>query len=446
MHQRGLLGAILSTYKAKSMGREALWTLQLQRLRRLLAHAKQDSPYYRNLYGSIDTACSSLTDLPPTNKVDLMSSFDYWLTDRSITHHAVERFMQNKDNIGRRMNHRYLVYTTSGSTGNPSLVLADKTTFHVSAAISALRGFARKSDLHTFMKRGKKTAGLYAADGFYLGSGSMRHQQLQMPWRKNQLIVNVLSPMEEIVDKLNAFQPAMLGSYPSMLELLLQEQLAGRLHISPVVIMPGGEYVREELRERLTEGFGAYVQIHYSCTEAGVIACACEHNHLHINEDWCIVEAVDAVNRPIPAGEQSCKALITNLANYTQPFIRYELNDRIILHDEKCACGSPFRWLEIEGRNDEILEFTNGVRIPPMALFALLKEIPEIKRYQIVQHAHDRLEVRLTAEDKAAAFSMAKHTLVKYLASKQTIADVYLSELEPQVHPKSGKFRAVYRQ
>ena len=232
----------------------------------------------------------------------------------------------------------------------------------------------------------------------------MKYNQKRMPWKKNQLAVDVLAPIDQIVKELNEFQPAMLGSYPSTLELLLEEQLSGRLNISPVLIMPGGEYLRDDLRESLSKAFNCHVQTSYSCTEAGVIACECQHGRLHINEDWCIVEAVDEDNQPVPAGTQSKKALITNLANFTQPFIRYELNDRISIHDEPCGCGNAFRWLEIEGRMDEILDLGNGIQIAPMALFALLKPIGEIKRYQIIQHENLKLEVRLSADDKQAAF------------------------------------------
>ncbi|WP_313129840.1 hypothetical protein [Anaerocolumna sp.] len=63
-----------------------------------------------------------------------------------------------------------------------------------------------------------------------------------------------------IVDELNAFQPAMLGGYPTILELLIDEQKCGRLRINPVIIMTGGEYLSNHLRERLSEVFQCYVQ------------------------------------------------------------------------------------------------------------------------------------------------------------------------------------------
>ena len=51
---------------------------------------------------------------------------------------------------------------------------------------------------------------------------------------------------------------------------------------------------------------------------------------------------------------RSEKVLITNLANYIQPFIRYELTDRVIVHNKPCRCGKTTHWLEIEGRYETL--------------------------------------------------------------------------------------------
>ena len=94
--------------------------------------------------------------------------------------------------------------------------------------------------------------GVFADGGFYLANSSIRARLLTMPWKKRQLgISSALYPTEKIVEQLNGFQPAMLGGYPSNLELLIDEQKSGRLHISPVIVMTGGEYLSDELRKRL---------------------------------------------------------------------------------------------------------------------------------------------------------------------------------------------------
>jgi phenylacetate-coenzyme A ligase PaaK-like adenylate-forming protein len=292
------------------------------------------------------------------------------------------------------------------------------------------------------MKHGKKTAGVFADYGFYLACGMSRYLQLKMPRQKTKITVDVNAPEEEIVRQLNEFRPAMLSGYPSNLALLADLK---ELDIHPDVVITGGELLTDEIRSKLERRFGCYVQTHYSCTEGGEIACECEEKHLHINEDWVIVEPVDSEYNPVPYGEMSDKVLLTNLSNTIQPFIRYELTDRVIVHNERCRCGRTTLWLEIEGRTDDILEFENGVRIAPMSLYKVLEEVKAIRRFQLVQRAPDRVELRLISEDPVEAFEQAKHDLQEFFGSRGLSVEIVRSEEPPQADKTSGKFKHIYR-
>ncbi|MBQ1320319.1 MAG: phenylacetate--CoA ligase family protein [Solobacterium sp.] len=436
-----LLGAMVKTYLGGKADREKIKQIQQNRLNRLVRYAKANSPYYRKLYEGVGDDFS-LEDLPPVSKPDMMANFDDVLTDRNITMHRVDTFTKDMENIGRMIDGRYLIFKTSGSTGNPAVVLYDKQNIDVSSAVAAFRTFARREDYRAFMKHGKKTAGVFADFGFYLACGMSRYLQLKMPRRKTKITVDVNAPEEEIIRQLNEFQPSMLSGYPSNLALLADCE---GLQIHPDVIITGGELLTDEIRKKLTERFGCYVQTHYSCTEAGEIACECSEGHLHINEDWVIVEPVDSDNRPVGCGQRSDKVLITNLSNCIQPLIRYELTDRIIVHDEKCRCGKMSRWLEIEGRTDDILNFGN-VQIAPMSLYKIMEEVRPIRRFQLVQRSLRRLELRIEAEDRTSAFHEAAHELRLFFESKGlSDIEVVLSDELPQADRISGKFKHVYK-
>lgn len=443
----GILKAIMltSSYKKKSTAEKD--ALRETRLQQLVSYTKANSPYFQKIYSDIGDKFT-LSDLPVTNKVDMMTHFDQWITDQSVHLSDLMKFMENLDNIGRSFRDQYHVYTTSGSTGNPAVVLYDKTGQNIMAAVALLRSYARREDMIAFIKRGGKSAGVYATGGFYLGNSTIRNRQLQNPRKKNQVtIVSILDPLPEIVAELNRFQPAMLGGYPTALALLAEEQKRGNLHIDPVIVMAGGEYLSDEVKALLQEAFGCYVQSGYSCTEAGMIACECRHGHYHLNEDWVLMEPVDADNKPVPNGARADKWLLTNLSNFLQPFIRYEITDRIIFHDEGCPCGNPAPWVEVEGRTDDILRFEGeqgDIRIVPLALYALLKEIHEIQRFQLILRSGNQVELRIQAEDKMASFAKAQSVLTNYLTKSGVQAEIYLSEALPQPHPKSGKFKHVY--
>lgn len=443
MNQISLLKAMYLTHKAEKMTTPKRMDLQQRRLQDLVSYVKENSPYYAELYKEVGETFL-LTDLPITNKVALMDHFDSWMTDRSITRKKVDSFMEDISNVGKKMDGKYLVYTTSGSTGNPCIVLYDETTINVSSAISVLRSFARKQDMKAFMKQGKKNVALFAEGGFYLASGSVKYNLQKMPWKKNVMkSFDVRKKAQDIVDMLNAYQPAMIGSYPTALELLAYEQESGNLHVNPVIIMTGGEHLSEEVRERLSKVFGCYVQTNYSCTEGGTVACECTEHHFHVNDDWMILESVDENNQPVPFGTQSAKVLLTNLANKVCPLIRFEITDRIVMHDKPCACGNNRPWLTIEGRTDDILTFDNGVKIPPLSLYTVLKDIHGIQRFQLIQLSGNELELRLIAEDQVQAFEEAKKAVTDYLLQNGTICEIYCSDKQPEANAKSGKFKHI---
>ncbi|MEE1219747.1 MAG: AMP-binding protein [Ruminococcus sp.] len=438
-----LLKAMYLTYKAEKLSTQERLNLQQKRLNNLVSYAKKNSPYYAELYKNIGETFT-LTDLPTTDKIALMKHFDHWMTDSGITKQKVDTFMSDISNVGKKLDGKYLVYTTSGSTGNPCIVLYDDSAINVSSAIGVLRSFARKQDMKDFIKQGKKNMALFAEGGFYLASGSIKYNLNKMPWKKNIMkSYDVRNKTQDIVDMLNEYQPTMIGSYPTALELLAYEQENGNLHINPVIIMTGGEHLREDVRQRLSKVFNCYVQTNYSCTEGGTVACECTEHHFHINDDWVILEAVDENNQPVPFGTQSSKVLLTNLANKICPLIRFEITDRIVMHNEPCACGNSRPWLTIEGRTDDILTFENGVKIAPLSLYAILKEIHGIQRFQLVQVSGNKLELRLIADNKEKLFEQAKKAVNEYLLQNGVTCEIYLSTELPQANAYSGKFKHI---
>lgn len=439
-----LISAMLKTYKANNLGRDKIKKLQQKRLKKLVKYAKENSPYFRELYKDIDVNCNfKLEDLPVTNKIEMMKHFDTYVTDRNVTMKRVEEYTSNIDNVGRMLDNKYLIFKTSGSTGNPATILYDKQNIDVASAVAAFRTFARKEDFKRFMKNGKRTAGVFANYGFYLACGMSRYLSLQMPKRNTKITIDVNAPEEQIIQELNNFKPSMLSGYPSNLAVLADFD---ELKIKPDVVITGGELLTDDVRQKLEAKFNCYVQTHYSCTEAGEIACECSNKHLHINEDWVIVEPVDKNNNPVGYGVRSDKVLITNLSNYIQPFIRYELTDRVIVHNENCGCGKNSCWIEVEGRTDDILEFENGVQIAPMSLYKLLQEVKEITRFQLVQKSKTSLELRIVSETREVAFERAKTALLEFLGSKGiSNIEIILSNKLPESNKVSGKFKHVYK-
>lgn len=97
-----------------------------------------------------------------------------------------------------------------------------------------------------------------------------------------------------------------MTSYPSALDVLAAEQLAGRLQIHPLMVELGGESAGAARRNRIAEAFGDDV-VHdsYSASECLVLAFDCAEGWLQVNADWVILEPVEADYSPTPRGRRS---------------------------------------------------------------------------------------------------------------------------------------------
>jgi phenylacetate-CoA ligase len=108
-----------------------------------------------------------------------------------------------------------------------------------------------------------------------------------------------------------------------------------------------------------------------------------------VNADWALLEVVDENNKPVPDGETGAKVLVTNLANYTQPIIRYEVGDRITMATEPCGCGSNMPLIDhVEGRDSDVFEIKTekGTKSLQPTIFELaLGRMLDVREYQLIQ-------------------------------------------------------------
>jgi hypothetical protein len=76
-------------------------------------------------------------------------------------------------------------------------------------------------------------------------------------------------PVPDLVRKLNDWQPEMFAGYPTILRVLAEEQLAGRLRVHPHFVMSGSEVLTDEPRRRVEAAWGQVLFEAYGTTESG---------------------------------------------------------------------------------------------------------------------------------------------------------------------------------
>src|SRR5690242_273577 len=119
---------------------EEMLQLQRARLRKLLHHVRRHSPFYRSRLRGIDLDACDLTDLPTLTKAEMMAHFDELVTDRRISRAGIEAFLANPGNLGKYYLGRYAVCHTSGSQGQPALVVQTRQNLMRGFAVQFARG------------------------------------------------------------------------------------------------------------------------------------------------------------------------------------------------------------------------------------------------------------------------------------------------------------------
>jgi len=76
---------LIDTRRAKREGPAGIAQRQRARLAEMVAFARSNSPYYRELYRDLPAHVEDPTLLLVTDKKKLMARFDDWVTDREVT-------------------------------------------------------------------------------------------------------------------------------------------------------------------------------------------------------------------------------------------------------------------------------------------------------------------------------------------------------------------------
>jgi phenylacetate-CoA ligase len=437
----------------RAAGMEAVDAARRRRFNALVRFARSQSPFYRDAYRGLSEHDPEPGELPVVTKAGLMARFDDWVTDREIHLPAVEAFIADRDHIGERYLDRYVVWKSSGSTGEPGIYVQDADALTAFDALMAVHldplRFAARHGWNLAAHGGR--AALVAATGDHFASiASWRRVCRSSPWIAARGF-SIMEPLPRLVAALNDYQPALLASYPTMLSLLAEEQEAGRLKIDPVRLWSGGECLAAEAGAAIERAFGCPLTNEYGASECMSIGFGCREGWLHVNADWVLLEPVDRDYAPTPPGEASHTVLLSNLANRVQPIIRYDLGDSVVVNPESCACGNPLPALHVEGRRDDVLSLrsANGtvVRLPPLALTTIVEEAAHVHRFQIVQTGADRLMLRLEScpdDVRGAIWHAAAPALRQYLRD-QSLSNVHvgLDKRVPLSDHRSGKLREV---
>jgi len=395
-------------------GIDELRALQLERLKKTLAHAYANSPVYKAKFdaaGVHPQDCQSLADLakfPFTTKQDLRDNYPFGM------------FAVPREQVSR-------VHASSGTTGKPTVVgytQKDIDTWAGLVARSIRAAGARKGDMvHVSYGYGLFTGGL----GAHYGAEKLG--LTVVPFGGGQT--------EKQIQLIQDFRPDIIMVTPSYMLAIAEE--VERMGIDPRELslrigIFGAEPWTNEMRGAIEARMGIDAVDIYGLSEVmgpGVASeCVETKDGPTIWEDHFYPEIIDpGTGEVLPDGADG-ELVFTSLTKEALPIIRYRTRDLTRLLPG--TARTMRRMQKITGRSDDMM-IIRGVNVFPTQIEELLLKRPELSpHYQCVltrEGPLDSLKVVIETQpgvdpegiEARAAAKLLQHEIKVYVGSSVAI-------------------------
>ena len=343
------------------MGREELRKLQSERLVKIVKHAYDNVPMYRERMDALGVkpedikSIDDITKLPFTTKKDLRDYYPDALF--AVPRSEIVRF-----------------HASSGTTGKP--IVAGYTAHDLenwaegTARCLSAYGASREDTIQVSYGYGLFTEGLGAHDGATTIGAAV------LPTSAGNTSKQIM-----LMQDLGSTGLCCTPSYALFLAEEI-EKAGARDNIKLKFGAFGAEPWTENMRKELEAKLGIKAYDIYGLTEIsgpGVGGeCECQDG-THLWEDMFYPEIIDPVTgEQLPDGVEG-ELVFTTLDKWGMPMLRYRTRDLTHLTHEKCKCGRTMvRMGRILGRSDDML-IIRGVNVFPSQVESILLEIPEFQ-------------------------------------------------------------------
>jgi len=364
------------------LSRDGIESYQAQSLNRLLQTALAHSPWHAarlqaaGLADAVREGAVTLADLPRLPTMDKRDARD-----------NVEQLVWRDAPGG------VFRYTTGGSSGEPLI-------FHFGRERQAADAAGRLRARRWWgVAPGDREVYLWGAPVELNKTDRIKTLRDRLV---NQLLLNAfeMSParMDDYLAALQNWNPKAIYGYASSLALLAAhaEARGACLKLPALrVVSSTGEPLFPHQRELIERVFRVPVSVEYGARDGGLMALESPDGALLQMSETHVIEVLDETGNPIEEGE----AVITSLMSEAQPFIRYRTGD-VVRRSGRADPGG--RGLEVVdavvGRQTDFIVAADGRIMHALALIYVLRAIPGVHQFKLIQHTVDRLEVQVVPD------------------------------------------------
>lgn len=415
--------------------------MTLYPLSTLVAVAKAQSPYYRDLYRDVP-------DGAPLQALPVVDQKAYWQANTVRDNRLLTGDMRDG-----------VVFKSGGTTGDPKFSVYSRDEWQ-----TFVQAFGEGLDAGG-LRDGERVANLFYAGELYASflfvTGSLDHARagaLHFP-------VSGKADFDMIAQTVDDFQIDVIAGTPTTL-VNLAEHLTARQAVLPSVrrLLFGGESMYRDQRDTLRGAFpqAQAASIGYASVDAGLLGYAdadCGPDEHRVFSRYTLLEILDdETGEPIREAGRAGRIVITNLTRLLMPVIRYPAGDRGMWLEDDGVADRKFRIL---GRSEE------GARIGPITLYvediwhvlAPFHASLRIANFQMVathEDRKDRLTLKIAAHGDAQALAQAADAVIQAVyAARPMVAQLlaqglvhplavqWVDAAELDINPRTGKLRRV---
>ncbi|MFI5445927.1 phenylacetate--CoA ligase family protein [Polaromonas sp. UC242_47] len=404
---------------------DRLAAFQLQRLRDLLQDAATHVPYYRDLFARLGFDAASIGSTADLQRLPFLTKPVIRANTDALRHVQAQGLSR---------------FNTGGSSGEPLVFFIGKK--RVSHDVAA-------------KWRATRWWGVDIGDPEIVVWGSpieLAKQDHFKHWRDKLLRTQLLPAFEMSETKLDQFiatirrvKPRMLFGYPSALTHIARHAEKRGVRMTDLgikVAFVTSERLYDEQRNTISQVFGCRVANGYGGRDAGFIAHECPAGSMHLTADDAVVEIVNDAGQVQPPGVAG-EIVVTHLSTNDFPFIRYRTGDIGILGATPCSCGRGLPLLQdIQGRSTDFVTAADGTVMHGLSLIYILRDLPGVKAFKVVQESRELTRVLLVREQGFAPDGAAKiiSGFRQRLGADVSVNVEFVDKIPAE---KSGKFRYI---
>ncbi len=407
--------------KNKNLTLDELIKIQDNRFVSLIDYVKNKSPFYNEKY----------SDIPDISKVKDIAKLPI------ITKEELRR---NIDKVYTIKKSKGIVSKTGGTTGKSLEVIF--TPQNMQERFAMLDNFRNQFEY----KLGKKTA-------WFSGKNLLTPKDLKRNryWKTDYWYkVRYYSTfhikgdyLKYYIEDLIKFKPQYFVGFSSTIYEIAKYGIDNKIDFPKGIvkaIFPTAETVNHSTRNLIESYFKTNLYDQYASSEGAPFIFECKNKNLHLEMQSGVFEVLDDNDLPAQQG----RLVVTSFTTYGTPLIRYDIQDRVELSDERCTCGNNNPLIkQILGRIDDYIYSKETGKINLGNISNTLKDVKGIVKFQAIQESLESILIKIVIDNEVFSQKDEKQFLSNWRDRIGHSMKLDLEFVDDIPVEKSGKFRMV---